>query len=271
MSTLMQHLAQSPSPSASAAPASRGVAAGHRRTAIVVRAFVSIAAAIAALVLFATPTTAQRVLPLGAMPHGWYALGDKTGDYAVGTDPSRRDGGQGQGGATIRSLTEDPNGFATLQQSVRATDYQGKRVRLSGFVKSGVGALGTRSALWMRVDGPVGTESIDLMEGRPIPQGTDWARYDLVLDVPRNAVGFSFGVLLFGQGQVWLDDVAVERVGRDVPLTGRPGHMGAAGTSRDALRAEGLRRRQQDDSYRLAQLQPVNLSFTDGAQAARRR
>jgi hypothetical protein len=47
--------------------------------------------------------------------------------------------------------------------------------------------------------------------------------------------------------------------------------MGAAGTSRDALRAEGLRRRQQDDSYRLAQLQPVNLSFTDGAQAARRR
>jgi len=86
---------------------------------------------------------------------------------------------------------------------------------------------------------------------------------------PRNAVGFSFGVLLFGQGQVWLDDVAVERVTRDVPLTGRLGHMEAVGTSREELRAEGLRRRQQDDSYRLAPLQPVNLSFTESAQGAR--
>jgi hypothetical protein len=45
------------------------------------------------------------------------------------------------------------------------------------------------------------TTSIDLMQGRPIEQGTDWARYDVVLEVPSNAAGVSFGVLLFGQAR----------------------------------------------------------------------
>jgi hypothetical protein len=43
----------------------------------------------------------------------------------------------------------------------------------------------------------------------------------VALDVPRDAVGISFGVLLDGPGQLWLDDVALEPVGRDTPLTGR--------------------------------------------------
>jgi len=92
----------------------------------------------------------------------------------------------------------------------------------------------------------------------------------VVVDVPSNAVGVSFGVLLFGQGQVWLDDVALERVGRNVPLTARPGHISAVGTSRSELRAEGIRRRDQADAYRDAPAQPVNLSFTDGTRNTRK-
>ena len=224
-------------------PAVAGIHAHARERTI--RAILSLAAAIAALVLFATATHGQLMAPVGAMPVGWYALGNLTGDYAVGTDRSRRDGGQCHSGGTIRSLTDDPRGFATLQQSIRAADFRGERVRLSGFVKSGAGFLGATSGLWMRVDGPAGSENIDFMQDRPIEQGTDWARYEVVLDVPSNAVGVSFGVLLFGWGQVWLDDVALERVGRDVPLTGRPGHMLAVGTLRSELRAELLRRRGQ--------------------------
>jgi len=231
---------------------------------------VSLAAALAALVLFATATHGQVATTLvGAMPVGWYAQGNATGDYAVGTDRSRRDGGHGQSGGTIRSLTDAPRGFATLQQSIRATDFLGERVRLSGFVKSGAGLLGATSGLWMRVDGPAGSESIDYMQERPIQQGTDWARYDVVLDVPSNAVGVSFGVLLFGGGQVWLDDVALERVGRNVPVTGRLGHMLAVGTLPAELRAEVLRRREQGDAYRDAPVGPVNLSFTDGTRNTR--
>jgi hypothetical protein len=90
----------------------------------------------------------------------------------------------------------------------------------------------------MHVDGPAGSESSDYMQERPIEQGTDWARYDVVLDVPSNAVGVSFGVLLFGPGQVWLDDVALERVGNNVALTGRLGHVLAVGTLPSDVRAQ---------------------------------
>jgi hypothetical protein len=108
---------------------------------------VSLAAALAALVLFATATHGQATTLVGAMPLGWYAQGNATGDYAVGTARSRRDGGQGQAGGTIRSLTDDPRGFATLQQSIRATEFRGERIRLSDFVKSGTGILGATSGL----------------------------------------------------------------------------------------------------------------------------
>ena len=269
MSSLIQFLAPSIPQSSPAGRVWRWPPPFGRRGERTIRAIVSLAAALAALLLFATATHGQVTTPVGAMPVGWYATGNSIGDYAVGTDRSRRDGGQGQAGGTIRSLTDDPRGFATLQQSIRATEYRGERVRLSGFVKSGAGGLGATSGLWMRVDGPAGSESIDFMHERPIDQGTDWARYDVVLDVPSNAVGVSFGVLLFGRGQVWLDDVALERVGRNVPLTAHPGHMLAVGTSRSELRSEGIRRRDQADAYRGAPVKPVNLSFTDGTRNTR--
>jgi hypothetical protein len=257
---LVQH---SPAP-ARVGGVNRRPAMARRQRERYFRSAISLAAALVALLLFATATKAQVMPPVGAMPVGWYALGDRTGDYVVGSDPSRRDGGQGQGGGTIRSLTQDPLGVATLQQSIQATEFRGQRVRLSGFVKSGPGGLGGSSGLWMRVDGPAGSESMDFVQSRASEHGKDWARYDVVLDVPRNAVGLSFGVLLYGRGQVWLDDVALERVGSDVLLTGRPGHMVAVGTSLGELRTEGLRRRTQEEAYRVALARPVNLSFTEG-------
>jgi len=267
MSSRIQYAAPSiPEPSP-AARARRWPLPLRRREERTIRVIVSLAAALAALVLFATATHGQATTPVGAMPVGWYAQGASTGDYAVGTDRSRRYGGEGQAGGTVRSLTDNPRGFATLQQTIRATEFRGERLRLSGFVKSGIGTFGATSGLWMRVDGPAGSESIDYMQERPIAQGTDWARYDVVLDVPSNAVGVSFGVLLFGQGQVWLDDVALERVGHNVPLTGRPGHMVTAGTLPSELRAEMVRRRDQSEAYRGAPVRPVNLSFTDGTRS----
>jgi hypothetical protein len=107
-------------------------------------------------------------------------------------------------------------------------------------------------------------ESTDYMQERPIVQNTDWARYDVVLDVPPNAVGISLGALLDGQGQVWLNDVALEPVGRDVPLTGRPGQLVATSNASSDLRQDALRRRYQKVAYRNALLRPVNLSFLEG-------
>jgi hypothetical protein len=59
------------------------------------------------------------------------------------------------------------------------------------------------------------------MGDRPIKGTTSWQRYDLVLDVPPDASGIFFGVLLAGSGKVWLNGVEFEVVGSDVPTTGK--------------------------------------------------
>jgi hypothetical protein len=42
-------------------------------------------------------------------------------------------------------------------------------------------------------------------------------RYDIVLDVPTNATDISFGVLLSGSGEVWLNEAKVEVIGAVLP------------------------------------------------------
>jgi hypothetical protein len=58
------------------------------------------------------------------------------------------------------------------------------------------------------------------MQNRPIKGTQDWAKYDVVLDVPNDSVGIYFGILLVGKGQVWLDNIHFEGVGSNVPTTG---------------------------------------------------
>jgi hypothetical protein len=111
-------------------------------------------------------------------------------------------------------------------QSVQADDYKGKRVRLSGWVKAA--GIAEWAGLWMRVDGPAAPGSnfpaslaFDNMQDRPIKGTTGWTRHNIVLDVAPEATFISFGILLRGVGQAWIDDLSLETVGKDVPLTGQ--------------------------------------------------
>jgi AraC family transcriptional regulator len=58
------------------------------------------------------------------------------------------------------------------------------------------------------------------MQERPIKGTIDWQPYNVVLDVPKDATGISFGILLTGSGRVWLNSTKFEVVGVDVPTTG---------------------------------------------------
>ena len=61
--------------------------------------------------------------------------------------------------------------------------------------------------------------AFDNMQNRP-NQGTQpWKQFDVVLDVPEDATGVFFGILLSGTGEVWMNDVSLEAVGKDVPVT----------------------------------------------------
>ena len=110
-------------------------------------------------------------------------------------------------------------------QEFKADDYRGKRVRLSGYVRPK--GISDWAGVWMRVDGPPmpGTQmpeplAFDNMQDRPIKGTGDWRQCNVVLDVPEKAQEIAFGILLTGAGEVWMDDLKFEVVGKATPTTG---------------------------------------------------
>jgi AraC-like DNA-binding protein len=108
--------------------------------------------------------------------------------------------------------------YCTVMQQFKAKNYIGKRVRLSGFVKSrGVAGWG---GLWMRIDSiTANIVKIDNMQNRAITGDTDWNHYSVVLDVPENSAVINIGMLLYGTGELWMDNVSVDLVSKHVPTT----------------------------------------------------
>jgi hypothetical protein len=107
-------------------------------------------------------------------------------------------------------------------QMFDAGQYRGKRLRVTGFVKTL--DVVDWAGLWMRVDGAAGQVlAFDNMVNRPIHGTTEWAQYSIVLDVPATAHAVGFGVLLNGAGSVLVDDFAFDTVGSEVATTGTHG------------------------------------------------
>jgi len=197
------------------------------------------------------------VAPVGARvtkapPAGWFLGGDDS-EYRAGEDVSRRPGGYGYLSATLQSITAQPMNFGLLKQTIRADEFRGRRVRLTGYIKTAERNDGT-AHLWMRVNAGDGSARADYMLTRPVLPGTDWTSYSVVLDVPANAVGITFGLGLVGAGQAWLDDVKLEVVGHDVAVTAE----GDAIAFRDTA-----------SRYATAARQPINLDFEQQSIAMR--
>ena len=153
-------------------------------------------------------------VPLTGQPE-WFPTGTNPEDYEMGGDPGVAHGAAG--GGYIRSKVEAPRTFGSWASTTPVGGFLGKRVRLSGYVRT-EGA--EKAAIWMRVDGPNNQLlAFDNMDNRPINGTTDWKKYDLVLDVAPQAVDIMCGIMLYGRGRVWIDGLAFEPVGADVPST----------------------------------------------------
>jgi hypothetical protein len=154
--------------------------------------------------------------PGSAVPPGWFIAGSEPDDYDFGTDTSVAYSGARSGFIAARA---EPRGFGTLMQTFKADRFRGERLMLSAFIKTV--DVERPAGLWMRVDGPDGTTlAFDNMDSRPILGTRDWRQYRVVLDVPKSSNAIAFGILLAGNGQVWLDDVAFNPVSHDTPITG---------------------------------------------------
>ena len=174
-----------------------------------------IVACVASTNLSLRPAHAQSSSQVSHAPTGWILAGSRPANYETGVD--RAAVNNGQPSAFLRSTVSNISGFGTLMQSINAADYAGKRVRLRAWVKSQ--DVVDWAGVWMRVDKGTTPVAFDNMQSRPIKGSESWKMCDVVLDVPQDATGISFGILLSGTGEAWMNDVTFEVVGDSVPVS----------------------------------------------------
>jgi hypothetical protein len=137
--------------------------------------------------------------------------------YAADIDHSVAHSGSASGHIVSRNVPP-ASAFGSMAQVIGAETYWGKRLRLSGYLKTN--QVEGWAALWLRIDGSDNQVlGFDNMQDRSIQGTHDWQRFELVLDVPENSHDIAFGSLLVGQGEVWVDDLQFEVVGQDIPTT----------------------------------------------------
>lgn len=152
-------------------------------------------------------------------PPGWAKNGAKPDFYAVGVDANETWGGMPS--AYVESLTPTVDkGFGGMMQTTAAENYAGKRVRLSGWIKTQDANEGG-GRLWLRVDGQERGQMLgfDNMNDRAVKGTSDWQEASIVLDVPDGASALAYGFFVSGGGKMWVNGQNIEVVGSDVPTT----------------------------------------------------
>ena len=159
----------------------------------------------------------EKTMQMSEEIKGWFLSGSHPFNYKMSVDYKVFHSGKGSG--LLQSVTvTDTNEFATMMQQFKADQYLGKRLKLSGFLKTK--DVDGFSSMWMRVDDKLhDVLQFDNMMDRPIKQTTDWNYYSIILDIPENSAVISFGVILSGRGSVWVDDLKFEEVDENTPTT----------------------------------------------------
>ncbi|MDQ0216103.1 AraC-like DNA-binding protein [Oikeobacillus pervagus] len=187
--------------------------------------------------LFSKINNKKEEVPMGKQTlKGWFLSGSHPFHYEMGIDQQIFHEGRSSGfltSVTVQSAEE----FATMMQQFKADKYIGKRIKLTGFIKTK--EVEGFCGMWMRVDNTLhDILQFDNMSDRPITGDTNWNHYSIVLDIPETSAVISFGVLLSGKGKVWVDQLSFQEVDESVPTT------------------------HQEFSGELLE-EPVNLSFED--------
>ena len=159
-----------------------------------------------------THTTRSGVWPLHWARWGWYP-----GNYEIGL--SKKIHRKGGVSAYIRlKKGRSSRGFAQFLQFVSASAYQGKRVRLSGFIKANA-----TQAVWFKLvlGSSMGRKTLEYArvapKGKPDKKG--WYKIEIVQDIPKEATRITIGCGLKGKGPLYCDDFKLEVVSNKTALT----------------------------------------------------
>jgi hypothetical protein len=148
---------------------------------------------------------------------GWYLMGSAPEKYEIGVVlDEERNKSVSYLSSTKKEIVEE---FGTISQSINAHDYLGNRLKLTADIKSE--KVTEWAGMWMRVDGKEHKVlAFDNMQNRSINGTNSWTNYSVVLDVPKESISISYGVLLSGTGTVWVDDLSFKTVDNSVTTTG---------------------------------------------------
>ncbi|MBK6819489.1 MAG: hypothetical protein IPG85_07755 [Bacteroidetes bacterium] len=145
---------------------------------------------------------------------GWGKAGSKPNSYDMGIDKGA--GQDGKNCASIKSKDKRIQGFGTLMQNFAPDKYVGKKIRMTGFMKSK--DVDKWAGFWLRMNKTDSKTILDNMY--PTCKGnTEWTKYELVLEVPETTKNIAFDALLNGKGQIWFNNINFEIVDNSVPST----------------------------------------------------
>ena len=163
------------------------------------------------IVKFATVLFTAVIFFSFDVPNGWIKKGSHPDSYEMGIDKGT--GQDGKNSATIKSKEDDIQGFGTLMQSSSPQKFLGKKIKMTGYLKTE--NVKGWTGLWLRVDEADSQQplSFDNMYDRGITGTTGWTKYEIILDVPANAFNLAYGALLAGSGQIWFDNITFEEAG----------------------------------------------------------
>lgn len=154
------------------------------------------------------------------IPANWY-MPQESLMYEGGIDDEASV--EGKHVATIKSITDvtDSTQFGVMSQTCNAKQFLGKRIRFRGFIKTK--DVKGWAGLWLRIDQQDSSRMkyFDNMDDRGVTSTSPWKPYEIVLDVPEDAISMSFGALLSGVGQMWFGNLSMDTVGADIPTTGK--------------------------------------------------
>ena len=143
---------------------------------------------------------------------GWFLSGDNPDGYLVGIDKEVLYNKSVSG--FIRSKRDETKGFGTLMQQTDITHYIGRKLSLSAYIKTKdvKGWVG----LWARLDDKdLKVLWFDNMQNKPIKGTNNWKKYETKFDIPKESATLSFGVLLVGPGNAWINDVELNELSDD--------------------------------------------------------
>ena len=163
---------------------------------------------------------------VGKMPPGWqvWALPREAANLAE----LRRTGCRsGVGCAVVLVPSNAPRPFGYLGQSFNAAPYRGRTVRLRAWLRLEPRQPGDLINSWLRMEAPPAEDSaqmrlsvdrenhrsgfFDNMDDRPV-RSAEWTRCEIVGAIDDDAHFIEIGVMSFGRGRAWVDDVSFEIV-----------------------------------------------------------